>query len=98
MTNSVLLLTVIATNWLPLTVQSPNGDGTTSPKNVQIGILISNRFARVVADGKTNQILVSSEAQPPRLFLLREQPRESILFVTNWQGGTIKFFNTNYNL
>lgn len=81
MTNTVTILTILSTNWLPMTLAVPNGDGTTSKNIHEIGIVVSNRYARVVADGTTNQILLSSQAMAPKSFLIR--PQESQFCPTN---------------
>lgn len=75
MTNTITLLTALSTNWLPMTLQSPNGDGTCSAAQKEIGIVVSNRYAQVVADGRTNKILVSSSAMLPVELLIRDVPQ-----------------------
>lgn len=81
MTNTITLLTALSTNWMPMTLQSPNGDGTCSAAQKEIGIVVSNRYAQVVADGRTNKILVSSSAMLPVELLIRDVP---VLFMTNY--------------
>lgn len=72
MTNTLLFATVLATNWLPITIDKPNGDGTTRKENWEVGVIVSNRFAVFKADGLTNRVLVSSGIQMPEKSLVRE--------------------------
>ena len=92
MTNTITLLTVLSTNWLPMTLQSPNGDGTCSAVQKEVGIVVSNRYAQVVADGSTNKILVSSSAMLPVKLLIRDQQKYitvTSMMLTNTQGWVI---------
>lgn len=92
MNNTVILFTVLATNWLPITVQQPNGDGSTKPVNKEVGILVSNQMARVVTGKTTNTILVSSEVVPPKEFLLRDQPQYITLHsATNFSSLPVRW-------
>lgn len=82
MTNTVIMLTLLSTNWLPITLQAPIGDGSNHELKKEIGIIVSNRYAQVVADNKTNRILISSQAVPPKAFLIRDY-QQTILIQTN---------------
>lgn len=93
MTNSIILLTALSTNWLPMTLTAPNGDGTTYEAQKEIGIVVSNRYAQFVADGKTNKVLVSSEALPPKAFLIRDK---TIVITSIYTNGI--FTNWAHNI
>src|SRR5688572_25011389 len=80
------VLSVLATNWLPMSVAQANGDGTTRNKAMEVGIVVSNRYAQVWADGESNQVLISSTPIATTPLLLREKPAltNSIVFGWSW--------------
>lgn len=84
---NIILLTALSTNWLPMTLQSPNGDGTCSLVQKEVGIIVSNRYAQVVADGRTNKILVSSSAMLPVELLIRDRPQSMMVMTNIMQRG-----------
>jgi len=95
--NSILLFTVLHTNWLSMTLPQPKGDGTTTAREVEIGIIESNRFAVVVADGTTNRILISSQALPPPRFFIRDREKPGLFTTTNWIfPPSAYFYITNF--
>jgi hypothetical protein len=62
MTNNIISVwLVLSTNWIPLTVQVPNGTGGSIPKQMEIGIIETNKFANVVIDGVTNSIFIGQD-------------------------------------
>jgi hypothetical protein len=84
MTNSIVILTVLSTNWLPMTVQAPNGDGTVKELQKEIGITMMNRYADVVADGITNKILLLSFPLYGDSFQMRDRKQVIDIGHTNW--------------
>ena len=95
MNPTLIILTIVSTNWLPMSVEVPTGHGTTTKVEKEIGILSSNRYAKVIADNKTNTMLLSSEPVLPKAMLVRD--KETWQLTTNWII-TVPPYWTNRNI
>ena len=61
MTNTLALLTVFTTNWLPMTIERPLGNGTTEQVRKEVGVVVRTEFAQFYAGGRTNKVLVDQQ-------------------------------------
>jgi hypothetical protein len=80
MTNSITILILLQTNWLPMSISQPVGDGSVAQSPHEIGITLSNRYATVIADNRTNKILLSSEVVKNSVIVRK---RENGYYITN---------------
>lgn len=96
----IVFSTVLATNWLPITIEKPTGAGGVAREQKEIGIIVSNRYATFEAEGPagiTNRVLTSSTVHMPPQMLLRE-PVQFMVPTNVWNfrphpGGSIIFTN-----
>lgn len=93
MTNSIAVFSVLATNWLAITIPQPEGKmligmDTSRPNSYEVGIVLSNRWCEVTVEGVTNKFLLSSEplVQPG---LLRQAPLWINGTLTNTSSGKL---------
>lgn len=67
MTNEVYIKaapsSVLTTNWLPITIDRPRGDGTMEQVRKEVGIVIYSEYATFVAGGRTNRVLVEQRIE-----------------------------------
>jgi hypothetical protein len=73
----LLIESKLSTNWLPMSISYPNGDGTSTPQQKEIGVVMSNRYARVIVYNQTNTMLLSSEVMKESTFLLRDKTEQA---------------------
>ncbi len=87
MTNELAILSILVTNWatVELTIPKVETDKSLSKQTItkRIGVVSSNQVARVVLEGTTNELLISSEIISVDNSLIKDAPAANILYFTN---------------
>lgn len=86
------VITVLETNWLPITVKEPLGNGTMRDVSKELGVIVSNRIMTVYADGLTNKFTLSSKVHLPPFgqVWMRDSPTIFIGGVSTNSNGWMK--------
>lgn len=72
------VIIAISTNWIATSIPAPSG------KQVCVGIVESNTVARVIFEGKTNELSVKKEYGIVRHFQTNDAPYIRVSPLTNW--------------
>jgi hypothetical protein len=91
LTNKLMLVSVLVTNWFPVVINEPhiyakNNLGIIA-KDKEVGIISSNRYARFVLDGQTNDLVLSTEVINWESLLVKEGKPPAVFWNTNSVGG-----------